>query len=166
MSYLDLFRFVITETMDLIIKFGDIGLKVLIVVAAILIPLIGILTALAVLFSVIATVFTALGKAMGESPADKSYPQDRINLREPVQPFSVDTQTQPDRKKNYYKHKNSKGVEYILNKKDVTLRGGKVQTIFYFSRDERPEACALPGGYAVQENPRNGFLTVRKTYDY
>lgn len=61
-----------------------------------------------------------------------------------------------------YKHTNSKGVTYYLNSKDVTLRGGKLQTIYYFSKDERPEACELPGGYVVTENPRNGFLTVKK----
>lgn len=61
-----------------------------------------------------------------------------------------------------YSHKNSKGVTYYLNNKDVTLRGGKLQTIYYFSKDERPEACDLPDGKEVTENPRNGFLTVKK----
>ena len=32
-----------------------------------------------------------------------------------------------------YNHTNSKGVTYYLNSKEVTLRGGKVQRIFYFS---------------------------------
>jgi len=61
-----------------------------------------------------------------------------------------------------YSHTNSKGVTYYLNSKDVTLRGGKQQTIYYFSKDERPEACDLPSGKVVTENPRNGFLTVKK----
>lgn len=62
-----------------------------------------------------------------------------------------------------YSHTNSKGVKYYLNSKDVTLRGGKNQRIFYFSKDERPEAVAtLPDGMVVNENPRNGFLTVSK----
>lgn len=61
-----------------------------------------------------------------------------------------------------YQHTNSKGVTYHLNCKDVTLRGGKLQTIYYFSKDERPEGCELPDGYVVTENPRNGFLTVKK----
>lgn len=60
-----------------------------------------------------------------------------------------------------YSHTNSKGVTYYLNCKDVTLRGGKVQKIFYFSKDERPEGCDLPENKEVNENPRNGFLTVR-----
>jgi hypothetical protein len=58
-----------------------------------------------------------------------------------------------------YKHTNSKGVTYYLNSKEVTLRGGKVQTIYYFSKDQRPEGCELPAGFVVNENPRNGFLT-------
>ena len=57
---------------------------------------------------------------------------------------------------------NSKGVTYYLNSKDVTLRGGKVQKIFYFSKDQRPEATDLPDGMMVNENPRNGFLTVKR----
>ena len=62
-----------------------------------------------------------------------------------------------------YEHTNSKGVTYYLNCKDVVLRGGKTQTIYYFSKDERPEAVdAVPAGMVVNENPRNGFLTVKR----
>ena len=62
-----------------------------------------------------------------------------------------------------YKHTNSKGVTYYLNSKDVILRGGKEQTIYYFSKDERAEAIdAVPAGMQVNENPRNGFLTVSR----
>ncbi len=63
-----------------------------------------------------------------------------------------------------YSHTNSKGVTYYLNSKNVVLRGGKEQRIFYFSKDERPEAVQeLPAGMEVNENPRNGFLTVKRT---
>jgi hypothetical protein len=62
-----------------------------------------------------------------------------------------------------YSHTNSKGVKYYLNSKEVTLRGGKKQVIYYFSKDERPEAVEkLPDGFVVNENPRNGFLTVKR----
>lgn len=62
-----------------------------------------------------------------------------------------------------YKHTNSKGVTYYLNSKTVTLRGGKQQVIYYFSKDQRPEAVeGLPDGMMVNENPRNGFLTVKR----
>lgn len=60
-----------------------------------------------------------------------------------------------------YQHTNSKGVTYYLNCKDVTLRGGKVQRIYYFSKDERDTACDLPENKEVGENPRNGFLTIK-----
>lgn len=59
-----------------------------------------------------------------------------------------------------YTHTNSKGVTYHLNTKTVTLRGGKEQPIYYFSKDDRPEACDLPEGKVVKENPINGFLVV------
>ncbi len=62
-----------------------------------------------------------------------------------------------------YTHTNSKGVTYYLNSKQVTLRGGKVQTIYYFSKDERAETIdKLPDGMTVVENDKNGFLTVKR----
>lgn len=62
-----------------------------------------------------------------------------------------------------YKHTNSRGVTYYLNSKKVTLRGGKEQTIYFFSKDERPETAAdLPEGFTVNENTRNGFLVVKR----
>ncbi len=63
-----------------------------------------------------------------------------------------------------YTHTNSKGVSYYLHSKTVTLRGGKQQTIYFFAKDERPDDAveALPEGYGVQENIRNGFLTLKK----
>ena len=37
-----------------------------------------------------------------------------------------------------FSHTNSKGQTYFLNSKDVTLKStGRVQTIYYFSKDER-----------------------------
>ncbi len=63
-----------------------------------------------------------------------------------------------------YSHTNSKGVTYYLHAKDVVLRGGKEQTIYYFAKDTRPEAIdELPEGYEVVENPRNGFLTLKRS---
>ncbi|HET7827304.1 MAG TPA: hypothetical protein VFK97_00355 [Candidatus Saccharimonadales bacterium] len=62
-----------------------------------------------------------------------------------------------------YKHTNSKGVTYYLNAKKVTLRGGKAQTIYYFSKDERKDTGVdLPDDRTVNENPRNGFLTLKR----
>lgn len=62
-----------------------------------------------------------------------------------------------------YKHTNSKGVTYYLNSKAVTLRGGKQQTIYYFSKDDRADTgTELPDDRTVNENPRNGFLTLKR----
>ena len=33
-----------------------------------------------------------------------------------------------------YSHKNSKGITYYLHKSEVTLRGGKPQTIYFFTK--------------------------------
>ncbi len=62
-----------------------------------------------------------------------------------------------------YTHVNSKGVKYYLNSKVVTLRGGKKQPIFYFSKDERKDTAAdLPSGFKVIESERNGFVTLKR----
>lgn len=63
-----------------------------------------------------------------------------------------------------YKHTNSKGVSYFLHSKAVTLRGGKEQVIYFFAKElgGKGEPTDLPAGYEVTENPRNGFLTIRK----
>jgi hypothetical protein len=64
-----------------------------------------------------------------------------------------------------FSYTNSKGVTYYLHTKQVTLRGGRVQPIYYFAKEERPAdaVAALPDGYMVVENPRNGFLTLKKS---
>lgn len=63
-----------------------------------------------------------------------------------------------------YTQTNPKGVKYYLNSKEVTLRGGKKQTIYYFSKDLRPDTAveALPAGMEVHVNERNGFMTVKR----
>jgi hypothetical protein len=64
-----------------------------------------------------------------------------------------------------YKHTNSKGITYYLHKSEVTLRGGKKQTIYFFTKTEKNakgEPCDLPEDRVVAENPRNGFLTIKK----
>ena len=63
-----------------------------------------------------------------------------------------------------FTHTNSKGTLYNLNKKDVTLKStGRVQTIYFFSKDARSTACDKPDGYNVKENARTGlpFLTKK-----
>ena len=62
-----------------------------------------------------------------------------------------------------YAHTNSKGQTYILHSKEVTLRGGRKQVIFYFARDQRPEALdAIPEGYTVVENKKTGLPMLRR----
>ena len=64
-----------------------------------------------------------------------------------------------------YQHTNSKGVTYYLHEKEVTLKGGKPQTIYFFSKNEKNEKgqpTDLPEGRVVHENPRNGFLVIKK----
>lgn len=58
---------------------------------------------------------------------------------------------------------NSKGQTYNLHQKDVTLKGGRLQRIYFFARDVREGACdSLPAGYVVVENPRTGLLVLKK----
>lgn len=62
-----------------------------------------------------------------------------------------------------YSQTNSKGQEYFLHMKDVTLKGGRLQRIYFFARDVRAEAVdAIPEGYVPVENPRTGLLVLKK----
>lgn len=54
------------------------------------------------------------------------------------------------------------GETYHLHSKEVTLRGGRKQVIYYFAREERANACELPDGYVVMENPRTGLPMLKK----
>jgi len=63
-----------------------------------------------------------------------------------------------------YMHKNSKGDTYYLHAKDVTLRNGRQQRIFYFARAEKKGEALdqVPPGYAVGENQRTGLPFLSK----
>ena len=61
----------------------------------------------------------------------------------------------------WYTHTNSKGKTYHLHSKDVTLKGGRNQTIYYFAKDSRPNACDLPAGMKVVESPKTGLPFVK-----
>ncbi len=62
-----------------------------------------------------------------------------------------------------YEFKNSKGVSYYLHSKQVNLKGGRLQTIYYFARDIRPEALnAVPPGYVVKETAKTGMPILKK----
>ena len=62
-----------------------------------------------------------------------------------------------------FSYTNKKGVKYYLHSKNVTLRGGRKQTIYYFARDVRPEAIdKVPEGYKVMETERTGMPVLKK----
>lgn len=63
-----------------------------------------------------------------------------------------------------YQHTNSKGVTYYLHKKEVELKGGRKQVIYFFAKSEggKGEPSDLPADREVVENKRNGFLILRK----
>lgn len=63
-----------------------------------------------------------------------------------------------------YAHTNSKGQMYYLHSKNVTLRGGRKQTIFYFAREEKPEGGldAVPEGMLVVENKKTGLPMLKR----
>lgn len=55
------------------------------------------------------------------------------------------------------------GKTYYLHSKDVMLRGGRKQTIYFFAQDVRPGALdKVPSGYVVMENPRTGLPMLKK----
>ena len=58
------------------------------------------------------------------------------------------------------------GATYYLFMKDVTLRGGRQQTIYYFTKDPKnPKGTAvdaLPAGYTTMENARTGLPMLKK----
>ena len=54
------------------------------------------------------------------------------------------------------------GVTYYLHSKEVTLRGGRKQVIYYFAKEEKDNACDMPDGYEVMENPKTGLPMLRR----
>lgn len=91
------------------------------------------------------------------------------NCRKP-KPFTLDLSGYynratliPNLKNMAHSETNSKGQTYFLHGKMVTLRGGRKQQIYYFSRKEKADALdALPTGYEVMENKRTGLPMLRK----
>ena len=60
-----------------------------------------------------------------------------------------------------YSFKNSKGKTYYLHTKDVVLKGGRIQPIYYFAKDERSNSCDLPAGKKIVENEKTGLPFVK-----
>lgn len=63
-----------------------------------------------------------------------------------------------------YQHTNKKGQTYYLHQKQVKLRNGREQTIYYFGREEKKDEAlnSVPKGYQVDENPRTGLPYLKK----
>ncbi len=65
-----------------------------------------------------------------------------------------------------YSLTNSKGQQYFLHQKDVTLKGGRLQRIYFFAKELRPEKGtpidAMPAGYIHVENPRTGLPVTKR----
>ena len=62
-----------------------------------------------------------------------------------------------------YQHTNTKGQTYFLHSKDVRLRSGKNQRIYYFAKEVRSEAIEqIPTGFVVVENKKTGLPTLKK----
>ena len=64
-----------------------------------------------------------------------------------------------------YSQTNSKGQTYYLHQNDVTLKGGRLQRIYFFAREISPKGTpidAVPAGRVVVENPRTGLPVLKK----
>jgi hypothetical protein len=62
-----------------------------------------------------------------------------------------------------FEFKNSKGVSYFLHSREVELKGGRKQMIYFFARDVRPGALnAVPAGYIVMETTKTGMPILKK----
>ena len=62
-----------------------------------------------------------------------------------------------------YSYTNSKGQTYYLHTRRVTLKNGRVQTIYFFARNVRDGSLdAVPAGYQVMETKRTGMPVLKK----
>lgn len=65
---------------------------------------------------------------------------------------------------NAYSYTNSKGQTYYLHTREVTLKNGRVQRIYFFARDIRDGALEeVPAGYMVVETQRTGMPVLKKS---
>jgi hypothetical protein len=63
-----------------------------------------------------------------------------------------------------FAYKNSKDQTYYLHSKEVTLRGGRQQRIYWFAKEVKEESALdeVPEGYEVIESQRTGLPILRK----
>jgi hypothetical protein len=61
-----------------------------------------------------------------------------------------------------YMYTNSRGRSYILHSKEMTLKNGNAQTIYFFAKEKRESALDdIPKGYEVSES-RNGLPVLKR----
>ena len=63
-----------------------------------------------------------------------------------------------------YSYENSKGQTYYLHSKEVTLRGGRLQRIYWFAKAVNDENAIeeLPEGFEVIESQKTGLPITRR----
>lgn len=63
-----------------------------------------------------------------------------------------------------FSYTNKKGQTYYLHTREVTLKNGRKQTIFFFARDvrEKMALAAVPAGYQVVETTRTGMPVLKR----
>lgn len=59
---------------------------------------------------------------------------------------------------------NSKGDQYFLHGKTVTLQNGRPIPVYYFRRDQKPHEMleTLPEGYVIEEKGRTGLPYLKR----
>lgn len=63
-----------------------------------------------------------------------------------------------------FTHVNSKGQTYYLHRREVTLKGGRQQTIYFFAREEKDGVIdEMPAGMEVVENTKTGLPILKKS---
>jgi hypothetical protein len=62
-----------------------------------------------------------------------------------------------------FSYTNSKSQTYYLHTREVKLKNGRTQRIYFFARDVRDGALeAVPAGYKVVETTRTGMPVLKK----
>jgi hypothetical protein len=61
-----------------------------------------------------------------------------------------------------FSYKNKRGVTYFLHGKVTTLKSGKIQTLYYFAKEQKSNVLeAVPQGYVVSETA-NGLPVLKR----
>jgi hypothetical protein len=62
-----------------------------------------------------------------------------------------------------FQFQNSRGAVYFLHHKNVELKGGRKQMIYFFAKEVKPGALdQVPEGYQVVETLRTGMPVLKK----